>query len=201
MSATLQAVSPLAEYEGRVLYFREQNGHNDSDFSALVETTPGTYKWIEYATTRFPCPWPMSAPLNATDEVLDRYEAVQAADQESIRRDLDRYAARSANKGATVRVTGGRKHVGKEGTVFWQGLDHYKSNRNGRFYRLGIQVGNERFYVSAQHCEVSYQGEWLEVIGYRSNSAWGHESVLAMCALPNAENVRRACLAWRQKNQ
>lgn len=200
MATTTESVSPLAEYEGRILAMRERNGYHDSDFSALVETAPGKFTWIEYATTRFPCPWPMTAPLNATDEVLDRYEAAQAADRESIRQELDRYNARSANKGATVRVTGGRKHKGKEGRVFWQGLDHYKSNRQGRWYRLGIQTGNERFYVDASYCEVLHEGEWLPVIGYRSNSDIGHEALLGMCALPDAGSVRRGVLAWRERN-
>jgi hypothetical protein len=201
MSAITETVSPLSGYEGRILAMREHNGYHDSDFSALVETEPGIYKWIEYATTRYPCPWPMTAPLNATDEVLDRYEATQAADREAVRKELDRYNARSANKGATVRVIEGRNHKGKEGRVFWQGLDRYKSNRLGRRYRLGIECGNERFYVDASYCEVIYEGEWLPVIGYRSNSTLGHDEILGMCALPDAHSVRRACLAWRERTQ
>jgi len=201
MTATTEAVSPLVEYEGRILAMRERNGYHDSDFSALVETVPGKFTWIEYATTRFPCPWPLTAPLNATDEVLDRYEAAQAAARESIRQELDRYNARAANKGATVRVVEGRKHKGKEGRVFWQGLDRYKSDRRGRWYRLGIQTGNERFYVDASYCEVLHEGEWLPVIGYRSNSSIGHEALLGMCALPDAYSVRRGVLAWRERNR
>jgi len=71
--------------------------------------------------------------------------------------------------GKRVRVVEGRKHLGKEGEVFWHGIDKYDSNRYyktaaqqmmseamGRMgYRVGIRTDEgETFFTGADKVEV-----------------------------------------------
>lgn len=200
MTTTTEYAHPLAEYAGRVVFFREQNGYNDSDFSALVEKEPGIFGWVEYATTRYHCPWGYAADLNATDDVLDRYDEAYERNRASTLALLAEREAKKANKGATVRVVGGRKYKGVEGTVFWRGADNFRSNRWGIFYRLGIEHDGEKVFVPADQCEVLVDGEWVQADGYDSKSSPSFEYALALSSLPDAYSVRQAVYRWRERN-
>lgn len=200
MNTQTQYAHPLAQYEGRVVFFRESNGYHDSDFSALVEKEPGVFGWVEYATTRYHCPWGYSAPLNATDDVLDRYDEAVARDRASTQELLSARESMKAHKGSTVRVVAGRKHRGFEGTVFWRGEDQFRSSRWGTFFRLGIERDGVKAFVPADQCEVLVDGEWVAVRGYESNDSI-LEHALALSSLPDSFSVRQAVVAWRERNK
>ncbi len=70
--------------------------------------------------------------------------------------------------GKTVRVSESKKHLGKVGKVFWHGVDKFDTTlrycdtyqlwlrqaigRGG--YRIGIDTGTEKFFISADKVEV-----------------------------------------------
>jgi hypothetical protein len=70
--------------------------------------------------------------------------------------------------GRMVRVTGGKKHLGKEGKVFWHGKDKYSDayrygspaqwhfrDAAGRYgWRVGVDTGAEKFFISADKVEI-----------------------------------------------
>jgi hypothetical protein len=194
---TLTVNHPLAKYEGRILANRENNGYNDSDFSALVEAAPGVFKWVEFATTRFYCEWSYTAPLDATDEVLDRYEEAQRANAARIARELQDIENRECHVGSRVRVVGGRKHKGAEGTVFWRGIDKFKTSQLFTYYRIGIDTDNGRIFVPVRQCEVLVDGQWVEACDRdRQTLKFG----LALSFLPDAYQVRQGVLSWRERS-
>jgi hypothetical protein len=121
-------------YEGAVISLREMNGYDDSDFYALVwDDAAGAPKEIQYATTRG---WTYnnSAGVDATPEVLAKYEAYEAA--LAKKRQVARLMAyaKAPHKGALVQVVKGRKfpqgqmgkQIGDASLAF-----QYKPYRNG----------------------------------------------------------------------
>jgi hypothetical protein len=194
---TLTVNHPLAKYAGRILANREYNGYNDSDFSALVEAEPGVFKWVEFASTRGYCPWGHTAPLDATDDVLDRYEEAQRANAERLSGELRDIERRECHIGSRVRVVGGRKYKGLEGTVFWRGVDRYRNNKMFTYYRIGIDTDNGRIFVPVGQCEVRVDDQWVAACDHdRQMFKFG----LALLRLPDAHHVRQSVLSWRERN-
>src|SRR5689334_2353735 len=105
------------EYVGAVLDTRELNGYDDSDFYAIVwDAAENAPKRVVYATTRawtYDC----HAKVDATPEARAAYEqwlqlqAIEARWQELL----------IPAPGKFVEITGGRKHKGKRGLVYWRG--------------------------------------------------------------------------------
>ena len=84
-------------------------------------------------------------------------------------------------KGAGVRIFKGRKHKGKEGIVFWHGLDKFANTfrygspnsqalaevqgRHG--YRVGIETEDgEKFFVPAEYTTILHSPEKREEYAY-----------------------------------
>ena len=76
-------------------------------------------------------------------------------------------ASKTPHKGDRVVVTGGRKHKGKEGVVFWRGRDQFSrggrygddmvrafAEASGRYDRLGIRTDDgEKFFTKLPYTE------------------------------------------------
>lgn len=148
-------------YTGAVLETREYNGHDDSDFYALVwDEAAQKVERVDYATTRFHCTG--SASEDATPEVrakaaewCRRLWVVQAT-AESAR------DARVPLTGRRVRVVGGRKHKGKEGTVFFREERRSFHGTWSYGFRIGVRPSDEKegkfwkdaFFLDEKHVEV-----------------------------------------------
>lgn len=161
----------LAAYEGATLGTREMNGYDDSDFYALVWTGTELTEMM-YATTRG---WTYhnGAVADATDEVKQAarrwlaYRDIRAAYERSA---LD---ACTVEKGKQVEVTGGQKHLGATGTVFWLGQCRY-----GKGYRVGLRTeSGEKLFLAEEHVTVT--------------GAWQHLASLA--------EIRRSVIARLQR--
>ena len=150
-------------YVGLVLDLYEHNGHNDSDFYAVVwDAEKGCADRIEYASTRG-WTYPNGAGVDATPEVRAAYDEwrthcahVQAERAAEAER-------RRVCKGKRVRIVGGRKYKGKEGVVFWQGANqfrtYYKNGYNNpespSNQRIGVETDSgEKFFTEYNHAEV-----------------------------------------------
>lgn len=87
---------------------------------------------------------------------------------------LDKLEPNRPSVGKRVRVTEGRKYLGKEGEVFWHGIDKYDpiarymtgaqewmrdaAGRKG--YRVGIRTDEgEKFFIGADKVEVIEEGQ------------------------------------------
>jgi len=145
------------EYEGAVLQLFERNGYDDSDFYAIVwDDDEGTTKQVCYATTRG---WTYAngATVDATPEVLAK--AQEAHRRARIRMAIldDEFRSTLPGKGKRVSVIGtGQKEdrprrwkgevidAGSEGTVFWIGVDSYRSSRWHTSSRLGVELDDGR---------------------------------------------------------
>lgn len=158
-------------FVGKVIAIYEKNGYNDSDFYAIAETDePGEFTTVCYATTRG---WTYlnRAVVDATPDVVERYEAMRQRNAEEAAARRAEFNKRRIVKDVPVRVTRG-KHKGVEGTVGWVGEDAYNRRRdyNGwgikhiDDYRVGIRVeGQKKFtFVGAQYVEIQLDGEWIE---------------------------------------
>lgn len=169
-------------YEGAVLQKYERNMYDDSDFLAVVwDEATQTIKHVEYATTRaytYDC----SATVDATPAVLEKVRAY--IERSTWERWLEDNAKIAANpwRGKEVTVTGGRKHKGESGVVFWVGADQFATRWNREApicteqdtsrhaKRVGIErPDGTRFYVPADQATVDDPGQWLEPL------AVGHE--------------------------
>lgn len=155
-----KACSPLymeTTYVGKVVATGEINGYQDSDFFAWVAEDDGTFKTVEYASTRG-WTYPNSAWVDADDETKARFvewqnERARKADEaarkaaEQRRRELGLHV----HKGDRVRVVRGRKvEVGTEGEVFWCGPNRYNHR-----YRAGLNTDiGETVWVDARYLEV-----------------------------------------------
>lgn len=162
-------MSDKQTYEGRVIAFREDNGYDDSDFYALVETDEGGFAWIGTGSTRCGGGW--VATPNATDEVKARYAAWYAKKYEWAMTEQAAYEETLVKVGSTVRVDGGRKYTGRTGTVTWYGEDKYRSSSLVTQYRAKVQtVTGESFFVPASYLMVlTSTGEYA----YPGNAASG----------------------------
>jgi hypothetical protein len=136
---------------GKVLEEGEINGRDDSDFYAVVwdDETGGT-KRITYASTRG-WTYPNSCTVDATDEIRAKYnELMENARKINLARRLREEAMRPAI-GKMVRVVKGRKvPVGETGSIFWFGADNYNRGK----MRVGIKIGEEKVFTSADNVEV-----------------------------------------------
>lgn len=119
-------------HTGLVLYTGEYNGREDSDFYALVwDDEHGKPHRIEYASTRG-WSYPNTAEVDATPDVVAKYDAYKQRVREEDRAARERCVAATPDKGKRVRVIAGRKvAVGTEGVVFWYGKDRF--DRSGRY--------------------------------------------------------------------
>jgi hypothetical protein len=143
---------------------REMNGYNDSDFYMTVYISESdSFQEIQFATTRgwsYPC---LASRVDATPEIMAKYEKHLEELRESQRRLREKRAAANPTKGKIVRVIRGRKHKDKEGRIFWRGVNKFRTYyRNGynrpdslHNQRIGIETeGGERFFVSADYVTV-----------------------------------------------
>jgi hypothetical protein len=157
------------EYTGKVLATYEKNGYDDSDFYAVVETDePGVFTTVQYATTRA---WTYlnGATVDATPEVVARYEAFRKGLAEEVRQQQAEAAKRELKVGATVTVDRPRsKKNGVTGVVKWVGLNQYGRHRDYGFgyglhaYRVGVDTGTETVFVPADYVKMNVDGEWVE---------------------------------------
>lgn len=118
-----QPLYMLTEFEGLVLSLGEHNGYDDSDFYAMVwSDANGRPVEVTYASTRG-WTYPNNAQVDATPEVLAKYEAWkrQCAKERAERHAAAAEAKRLADlkapaRGKLCRVVKGRKvPVGTEG--------------------------------------------------------------------------------------
>ena len=144
--------SPVREfdtlYEGCVLATREVNGYDDSDFVALCwDEQEGRVVRYTYATTR--C-WTY---LNGA--AVDAPHDLRLRLAEDAARTVARWVASTEAevrgevvKGATVKVTGGRKYIGREGKVFWVGEQTNPYSHRPEV-RVGVEDAEGRFFLPA----------------------------------------------------
>lgn len=149
-------------YAGAVLETREFNGHDDSDFYAVVwDADLNLVTKVEYASTRYHSTG--NASVDATPEVR---AAAAAWCQKAA---LARLIAEDHKKASTpiidraVRVVGGRKYKGKEGIVFYRQEQRSAHGTWSYGYRLGIRTSDEKdsrgfwkdsFFIDEKHVEV-----------------------------------------------
>ena len=154
---TKQDIWLVESHQGLVLETREINGHDDSDFYAVVwNEEKGDVERVTYASTRG-WTYPNGAAVDATPEVVAKYQALVA------RREAEARALAAAREAATptvgkavrfVRSVRG-KHAteqGASGTVFWFGKDSY--DRFGRKFRIGVKLADRKVFVAADAVEV-----------------------------------------------
>lgn len=141
-------------YEGCVLALREVNGYDDSDFVAVCwDETEDKVVTYTYATTR--CWTYMNgAKVDAPLELRVRL-ANKAAEKVASRVDGTVAEIRGeVVKGATVKVVGGRKYLGREGKVFWVG-----EKKNPYTHRPEVRVGMEdetgKFFLPVEQVTVT----------------------------------------------
>lgn len=152
------------KYKGKVVAFREDNGYDDSDFFALVETEVGSFEWIMTGSTRFGGGW--VATPNATEEVKARYAEWYAAKKAVVDAAQAAYDKKFVGVGSEVKVVGGKKYKGKSGTVVWFGEDKFKYSKISKSYRVAVMPsdGSDKFYVPASYVQVSTPEGWVEPI-------------------------------------
>lgn len=152
------------KYVGRCIAERERNMHDDSDFYMLVwhdGENGGAAVETCFASTRgwcYPC---MGSSVDATPEVLAKYEAFKARKAAEAAARSAAIEARTPRKGRTVRVIGGRKlPKGTEAVVFWERItERGFEGENGYWWpakgRVGLEVpGAGRVFVDAGQVEV-----------------------------------------------
>lgn len=101
----------------------ERNGYNDSDFYMVVwNEADQKPQSIEFASTRgwsYPC---LGSYVDATPEVLAKYEAYEAARRDRERKAYEAAQALIPAKGKTLEVIKGRKVAkGTKGLCIWTG--------------------------------------------------------------------------------
>jgi len=114
-------------YKGKVLFEREANGYNDSDFFATVwDSEQKKPIEIMFASTRGWCEPNFRTFADATDEIKTAYK------QWELRRRVKylilqvKEKLKTADVGDDVEVFKGRKlPKGTKGDIFWQGPCHY----------------------------------------------------------------------------
>ena len=154
----------LKEYhKGLVVDLKERNWHDDSDFIAVIWDAEKKAPFeIEYATTRA---WTYAngAQVDASPEVMAEYQAHLARLAEASRKAAEEARMKDPVQGKRVKVVGGRKHLGKEGVIFWRGVNQFRTYyRNGynrpeapHNQRVGILMeSGEKFFVPLPQVEV-----------------------------------------------
>lgn len=160
-----QVVGVDETYVGCVLGTREMNGYDDSDFYAIVwDAALGAMREVQYASTRFAGGG--SAGVDATPAV--RAAAALWARGWAIADALDLAATEARDPrviGRDVVVTGGRKHVGKVGRVFWS---QEKRSRHGTWsygWRLGLHTADgETVWIDADKVDVQDPQDLLPTV-------------------------------------
>lgn len=133
-------------YEGCVLDTRQMNGYDDSDFYALCwDEAEGRVVRYTYASTR--C-WtymngavvdaPAELRMRLAERAAEKVASSVASTEAAVRAEV--------MQGATVKVTGGRSYIGREGKVFWKGE---KKNPYTRVWemRVGVEDADGRFFL------------------------------------------------------
>lgn len=141
-------------YEGRVLMTREVNGYDDSDFVALCwDEEQGKVVHYTYATTR--C-WTYcnGAKVDAPRELRMRLAEDAAHTVARWVASTEAEVRGEVVKGATVKVVGGRKYIGREGRVFWVGEKVNPYNRRHEV-RVGVEDDDGRFFLPAAQVQVT----------------------------------------------
>lgn len=142
-------------YVGCVLSTYERNGYYDSDFYAdCWDEERQEVVTVEYASTRGYC-GNSYASVDYTVENLRKayrfywHEARHFFDEtENIAQ------AKAVRKGDTVKVVRGRKvPIGTVGKVFWVGTRYNQYSRTDE-KRVGIEVGDEKFFLMLDYVEV-----------------------------------------------
>tara|TARA_Y100001933_G_C19010015_1_gene568367 strand:- start:1632 stop:2252 length:621 start_codon:yes stop_codon:yes gene_type:complete len=131
-------------YVGKVLETYEENGHNDSDFYAVVwddETNCLHHKL--YATTRFYSNG-YGAKIDATPEIVAKATAERKSRFLQSEVEKDEEKAKTIAKGKKVEVVSGRKNRGAIGEVFWVGSPEKFSYYSKEHRSVGIKLNDER---------------------------------------------------------
>ena len=163
-------------FVGRVLAEREYNGYHDSDFYALVysDETDSVYE-VEFATTRGGCGAAFGTYVDATDETLDKAEAVFKRDALDRLRLNDIESAKTVEKGKTVTVTrkyrsrklGRTLNPGDTGTVVWygRGFGQTYAEKYGRTppMRAGVKFEGETETLFLDSYDVEVVG-WEDLL-------------------------------------
>jgi hypothetical protein len=142
---------------GKVVWMREMNGYNDSDFYATY-LDGDEFKEVMYASTRG---WSYAAhaDIDATPEVLGRWEEYHrlAACQEQIGRQLRE--ERTPRVGKRVKVVKGRKVP--LNTEWWvvseesRTYSHYQSRYGVPTVRLGLRSDDgQHAWTASSNVEV-----------------------------------------------
>jgi hypothetical protein len=135
------------EYVGKVLGIYEENGYDDSDFYAYVETAPGVFGRVIYNSTRHAGGG--VAEVDATDDVYERFWDYYDQFWAKVAADRERDEATVARVGREVEVTGGRKYKGRRGTVGWVGEYKFARGPHGGTWRMRVDPEEgESFFVS-----------------------------------------------------
>lgn len=147
---------------GRVLETREWNTYHDSDFYAVVwdddlNDGAGGTRRVEYATTRF-WTYPNNAWVDATEEILEKYEKLLAKQRRAFHREKLARQRDAVEKDRTVEVVKGRKYEhGLTGKVFWVGQCRY-----GNGLRAGVKLdeSGDKIWIAASILKVT--GGWSD---------------------------------------
>ena len=147
-------------YKGLVLQTYEKNGYEDSDFFAIVwdEEKQGLYH-VEYDTTR--CGGNGTAEVDATADVIRKARKYVAKIQfKKISNELAQEAL-TPDKGKMVRIERGRKYKGREGVIFWVGVNKFSSRYNPK-YNIGVRTNEgETFFCPIEYAKVLDAGDWM----------------------------------------
>ena len=139
-------------YKGAVLYLRESNGYDDSDFIAMIWNGEKFFE-VCYASTRgwtYPC----SASVDASPELMDQYRKYLKDESKKVQDCLDYREARELKKGRDVKVVNVKRgkllpYMGREGRVFWVGFGNYGQSAGVEFSDTG-----EKVFFQAEKLEV-----------------------------------------------
>lgn len=159
----LSAIYLKTTYIGQVLSLRERNMYDDSDFFALVwDEETQSPREIEYASTRA-WTYPNYAEVDATDEVKEKYAKWCRTAEEYQHRVAEEKEKHTVRVGKWVRIVKGRKYLGKEGVVKWQGANSFRTyyangyNRPDALHnqRIKVEMDNgETFFTDYLNAEV-----------------------------------------------
>lgn len=157
------AAFQLFTYESHIglcIEDRERNGRDDSDFYMIVwNEEKQAPESIEYASTRgwsYPC---YGSKVDATPEVLAKYQAWRTAREREARINHDIEQSTLPKWGREVRIIKGRKYAhGLTGDVFWTS-DPVRSRYNPfsmpKAERIGVRlVDGSRIFIAASNLEV-----------------------------------------------
>jgi hypothetical protein len=137
-------------YVGKVLSVGEHNWYDDSDFYAYVwDESEGRAREYEYGSTRYG--YYGSAKVDATPEVIAKYEAWKAEENAKFQAEKAAKEAKTPGKGKIVKVVKGRKVLkGLQGVCIWTGRDKFTSTQ----IRVGFKVDDQVYFTAASNVVV-----------------------------------------------